>query len=49
VAHAASAGALSFAHGDPFDRLLIAQSISEGLPLVSNEKLFDRFGVERIW
>jgi PIN domain nuclease of toxin-antitoxin system len=49
VAHAASAGALSFAHGDPFDRLLIAQSLSENIPLVSNEKLFDCFGVERLW
>lgn len=49
VTHASTAGALPFPHGDPFDRLLIAQSLIEKAPLVSNEKLFDRFGVERIW
>ncbi len=49
MAHAALAGALPFAHGDPFDRLLIAQARIEGVPLVSNEKLFDGFGVERLW
>ena len=49
MAHAALAGALDHAHGDPFDRLLIAQARIEGVPIVSNEKLFDEFGVERIW
>ena len=47
--HAALAGIFSFAHGDPFDRLLIAQARIERVPLVSNERLFDGFGVERIW
>ena len=46
--HAALAGRLDHPHGDPFDRLLIAQSICEGIALVSNEKLFDAFGIERI-
>jgi PIN domain nuclease of toxin-antitoxin system len=49
MAHAVRAGALPFAHGDPFDRLLIAQAQIERVPLVSNERLFDAFGVERIW
>lgn len=49
MAHAARAGALPHPHGDPFDRILIAQALSEGLTLVSNEKLFDAFGVERLW
>lgn len=47
--HAARAGALSHPHGDPFDRLLIAQALAEGLTLVSNEKLFDEFEVRRLW
>lgn len=47
--HASLAGSLDVAHKDPFDRLLIAQARIEGVPLVSNEKLFDGFGVERIW
>lgn len=47
--HASVAGSLGIAHKDPFDRLLIAQARVEGIPLVSNEALFDGFGIERIW
>ncbi|MEQ8847116.1 PIN domain-containing protein [Botrimarina sp.] len=36
-------------HGDPFDRLLIAQAMAEGLPIVSRDKAFDAYGVARIW
>lgn len=49
VEHAALAGSLDITHKDPFDRFLIAQARLEGIPIVSNEKLFDGFGVERIW
>ena len=47
--HATRAGLLPDDHKDPFDRMLIAQAMAEGLPLVSNEELFDRFHVQRIW
>jgi PIN domain nuclease of toxin-antitoxin system len=36
-------------HRDPFDRMLVAQSQVEGISLVSNEAIFDRYGVFRIW
>ena len=36
-------------HRDPFDRMLIAQARSEDLTLVSNEDVFDAFGVSRLW
>ena len=49
VQHAQRAGGLKIAHRDPFDRMLIAQSQMEDLPIVSNEVEFDRFGVERVW
>jgi PIN domain nuclease of toxin-antitoxin system len=49
IAHAAMAGNLLISHKDPFDRFLIAQSLVENCPLVSNEALFDGFGVHRIW
>ena len=49
LAHAALAGGLDLSHKDPFDRLLIAQARIERVPIVSNEGVFDRFGVERIW
>jgi PIN domain nuclease of toxin-antitoxin system len=36
-------------HRDPFDRILIAQSLSESLPLVSADPQFERYSVELIW
>ncbi len=47
--HAQLAGGLRIDHKDPFDRLLIAQSQIERAPLVSNETLFDGYGVTRVW
>lgn len=47
--HGDVAGMLRIPHNDPFDRLLIAQSQVEQVPLVSNETLFDDFGVRRLW
>jgi PIN domain nuclease of toxin-antitoxin system len=49
MAHARTAGLLEAPHRDPFDRLLIAQALAESLTLVSNEVLFDAFGVSRLW
>ncbi|QEP42496.1 type II toxin-antitoxin system VapC family toxin [Ectothiorhodospiraceae bacterium BW-2] len=40
---------LPFHHRDPFDRLLIAQSLAEAIPLVSCDGAFDSYGVTRIW
>ena len=49
VHHAQRAGCLPGWHRDPFDRMLIAQTLDEGLVLISNEILFDRYGVPRLW
>ncbi len=49
VRHAQHAGTLPGPHRDPFDRMLVAQALIEGLTLVSNETLFDRYGVRRLW
>lgn len=49
VHHARLAGEMNIAHKDPFDRLLIAQAQAEDMILVSNEVLFDGFGVKRLW
>ena len=49
VRHARLAGEMGIDHKDPFDRLLIAQALSEDLALVSNEARFDDFAVTRIW
>lgn len=47
--HALRAGALPSHHKDPFDRMLIAQAQAEDLSLISNDSMFDHYGVRRIW
>lgn len=46
---ASLAGRMAGDHRNPFDRLLIAQGLLNDLTLVSNETLFDGFGVARLW
>lgn len=36
-------------HKDPFDRLIIAQSLVTGYPVVGVDAAFDAYGVVRIW
>lgn len=36
-------------HGDPFDRLLIAQATVEQVAIVSNDAVFDSYGIQRVW
>lgn len=47
--HAIRSGLLPLHHRDPFDRLMAAQSLELGVPLISVDAIFDRYGVERIW
>lgn len=49
VDHAAEVSELPFHHKDPFDRMLVAQSLVESLPIVSGDAIFDQYGVTRIW
>jgi len=35
-------------HKDPFDRMLIAQSQAEGVPILSNDAALDGYGVRRV-
>ena len=45
--HAQHAGLLPGDHRDPFDRMLVAQAILDNLVMVSNEKLFDQYTIQR--
>ncbi len=36
-------------HRDPFDRMLIAQSLEERIPVVTADRVFARYPVELIW
>jgi PIN domain nuclease of toxin-antitoxin system len=47
--HGIRAGLLPGPHKDPFDRMLIAQSQAENIPIVSNELVFEAYGVRRLW
>ena len=49
VDDAVRSGQLPAHHNDPFDRMLIAQALARNIPLVSNERVFDRYGVRRLW
>jgi PIN domain nuclease of toxin-antitoxin system len=47
--HATLAGALPPHHGDPFDRMLIAQAQIEGLTLVTNDPRIAAYEVPVLW
>ncbi len=48
-AHGLQASVLPLHHRDPFDRLLVAQALVEGMPLVSADAVFDRYPIRRLW
>lgn len=47
--HAAAVEDLPFHHRDPFDRIIIAQALTEEMTLVSRDKVFRRYGVQLVW
>lgn len=47
--HALKAGAWPAKHRDPFDRMLAAQALLEGLPLLTADPVFETFSIEVIW
>lgn len=49
VAHLHQVAQLPFHHRDPFDRLLLAQSQVEQIPILSRDATFDQYGAQRIW
>jgi PIN domain nuclease of toxin-antitoxin system len=49
IDHAQRAGSLPGPHRDPFDRMLIAQSQAEDLPLVTIDPVFRQYGIKIIW
>lgn len=49
IRHTAVLTTLPSHHRDPFDRLLIAQAIVEGIPVVSDDLQFDAYPITRLW
>lgn len=49
AAHALRVGTLPSLHGDPFDRLLVAQAMVERLAIATNDSAIRAYGVDVIW
>ncbi|MGL4488736.1 MAG: type II toxin-antitoxin system VapC family toxin, partial [Rhizobiaceae bacterium] len=49
VRHALQAASFEQDHRDPFDRLIAAQSLAEGLPVISLDPALSSFGCQIIW
>lgn len=49
VSHLHRVNSLNFFHRDPFDRLIIAQSLVEKMPLISKDTEFKAYGVDLVW
>jgi PIN domain nuclease of toxin-antitoxin system len=49
VEHTAKIVGMPHHHRDPFDRLIIAQSLVENIPILSVDTIFDDYDVQRIW
>ena len=47
--HIIKLSVLDYFHRDPFDRIIIAQGLSEDLAIVSSDKVFDEYGINRKW
>jgi PIN domain nuclease of toxin-antitoxin system len=48
VTHALRAGALPLLHRDPFDRMIVAQALVEGVPVLSSDRQLDGYGIRRL-
>ena len=47
--HALEVSALPLIHNDPFDRLLVAQCVCDGMTLLSRDKALDRYSIRVVW
>lgn len=47
--HCVAVASLPFHHRDPFDRLLIAQAMAEGLSILTADRRFGAYGVPILW
>lgn len=47
--HATKVAELTFHHRDPFDRLLVAQSMVAGIPLLTADETLSQYEIQRVW
>ena len=49
TSHVTALAGLPELHRDPFDRILIAQAIAEGLPLITSDRQIGAYPVRVVW
>jgi PIN domain nuclease of toxin-antitoxin system len=49
LTHATAAADLPGPHRDPWDRIMIAQALAEGLTVVTVDSVFANYGVSALW
>lgn len=49
ISHTQHLNYLEFHHRDPFDRIIIAQSLVENMPLISRDSIFSQYPVTCVW
>ncbi|MEH2456456.1 type II toxin-antitoxin system VapC family toxin [Nostoc sp.] len=49
IDHITIVATLPLHHRNPFDRILIAQSVVENIPILSADKSFDAYPIEHLW
>jgi PIN domain nuclease of toxin-antitoxin system len=47
--HIIKLSTLVYFHRDPFDRIIISQGLTENIPIVSSDEVFDEYNVKRKW
>lgn len=48
ASHALRVSILPRIHRDPFDRMIVAQALVEGVPVLTVDRMLGRYGVERL-
>ena len=49
ISHLKQVADMPLHHRDPFDRLLIAQSQVENIPVITSDASFDSYEIQRVW
>ncbi len=49
AAHVSALASLPLLHKDPFDRILIAQAVAEGIELITNDEPIRAYSVRTVW
>ena len=49
ISHVKAIADMPLHHRDPFDRLLIAQSQVEDIPVITSDAAFDAYDIQRVW